>query len=160
MGPGSRRLKTQLEFGRLFRLPARRMPREENGRPGIPPGDPTDDGIALDQAPMRSRIEADAQADELQRQLVDHGVESCGGVEREPDVCADGEIVWPHLSIITRQAHAGKQRGKTIVRAFGDRFKAQHRPIRCPDLIGVDLGKGNLSKPEALNEFCDTAMEK
>jgi hypothetical protein len=32
-----------------------------------------------------------------------------------------------------------------LVRVFADRFKAKHRSVNCPDLIGVDL-----STPEGL----------
>ena len=47
-----------------------------------------------------------------------------------------------------------------VVRQFADRFKAQHRSINCPDLIGMDLSKVDLSNPQALNEFYKAAMAK
>ncbi len=47
-----------------------------------------------------------------------------------------------------------------LVRAFADRFKAKHRSINCPDLIGVDLGKVDLTNQAALAEFYKSAQEK
>ncbi len=47
-----------------------------------------------------------------------------------------------------------------VVRDFSDRFKAAHKSINCPDLIGVDLSKVDLANPQALGEFYKSAMEK
>ena len=51
----------------------------------------------------------------------------------------------------------------TVVRQFADRFRAQHRSINCPDLLGVDVSKpeiykklsADVSKPEALKAAKD-----
>jgi C_GCAxxG_C_C family probable redox protein len=42
-----------------------------------------------------------------------------------------------------------------ISRQFADRFKAQHRSINCPDLIGLDLSTFDISKPETIKPLLD-----
>ncbi len=54
---------------------------------------------------------------------------------------------------------AGLQTAK-IVRQFTDRFKAQHRSINCPDLIGVDLSKLDVTNPQAIAEGYKDALAK
>jgi C_GCAxxG_C_C family probable redox protein len=54
---------------------------------------------------------------------------------------------------------AGMKTGR-VVRDFTNRFVAKHRSVNCPDLIGVDFGKVDLTKPEALGEVYKAAMAK
>lgn len=42
-----------------------------------------------------------------------------------------------------------------LARQFAERFKAQHRSINCPDLIGIDLSTFDLTKPEAIKALLD-----
>jgi C_GCAxxG_C_C family probable redox protein len=43
---------------------------------------------------------------------------------------------------------AAQMRTAGVVRQFADRFKALHKSVNCPDLVGVDLGRFDLSTPE------------
>ncbi len=47
-----------------------------------------------------------------------------------------------------------------LVRQFADRFKAQYQSVNCPDLIGVDLSKVDLTNQQALAEFYKDANAK
>ncbi len=45
-----------------------------------------------------------------------------------------------------------------VVRQLVDQFKAKHRSVNCPDLTGFDIGKVDLSNPQALNEAYKNAL--
>jgi C_GCAxxG_C_C family probable redox protein len=47
-----------------------------------------------------------------------------------------------------------------VVREFADRFRAQHKSINCTDLIGVDLSKIDLSKPDTIDDAYKAALAK
>jgi C_GCAxxG_C_C family probable redox protein len=74
-----------------------------------------------------------------------------------------GAVTGGIMAIGLKHGGAGTQasvRTAAIVRQFADRFKAQHRSISCPELIGVALGKVDLANPQALGEFYKAAQEK
>jgi C_GCAxxG_C_C family probable redox protein len=83
-----------------------------------------------------------------------------GGGMMLGSVC--GAVTGGIMAIGLKRGGVGQQSIQTakVVREFADRFKAQHRSINCPDLIGVDLGKIDLSKPEALAEAYKAAAAK
>jgi C_GCAxxG_C_C family probable redox protein len=88
---------------------------------------------------------------------------SCGfgGGMNLGSVC--GAVTGGIMAIGVKHGGVGMQASmqtSKLVREFGDRFKAQHRSINCPDVLGVDLSKVDLGKPETLSEFYKTAKEK
>jgi len=59
------------------------------------------------------------------------------------------------LAIGLRHGGAGPASMQTaiLVRQFADRFRALHRSINCPDLIGFDLGGLDIANPETLEKL-------
>lgn len=55
---------------------------------------------------------------------------------------------------VAKQASA---KTATLSRALADRFKAQHKSINCPDLLGIDLSKVDLADPASLKAVTEAA---
>ena len=71
-----------------------------------------------------------------------------------------GAVTGGIMGIGLKHGGVGMQAGaKTAAmgRELADRFKAQHKSINCPDLIGVDLSKVDLSNPASLKAATDAA---
>ncbi len=72
-----------------------------------------------------------------------------------------GAVTGGIMAIGLKYGGAGMQASMQtarIVREFTDRFKARHKSVNCPDLIGIDLGKLDVTKPEAIAEGYKAAL--
>jgi C_GCAxxG_C_C family probable redox protein len=84
-----------------------------------------------------------------------------GGGMMLGSVC--GAITGGIMAIGLKRGGVGTQSGMVtgkIVREFVDRFKAQHKVINCVDLTGFDIGKVDITKPEAVAEAYKSALAK
>ncbi len=71
-----------------------------------------------------------------------------------------GAVTGGIMAIGLKHGGASKQAGvktASLTREFASRFRAQHRSINCPDLLGVDLTKVDLEDPASIKAVADAA---
>ncbi|MGE5359966.1 MAG: C-GCAxxG-C-C family protein [Bacteroidales bacterium] len=84
-----------------------------------------------------------------------------GGGMMLGSVC--GAVAGGIMAIGLKRGGVGTQSGMVtgrIVREFTDRFKAQHKAVNCAELTGFDIGKVDVTKPEAVAEAYKSALAK